>query len=345
MKNTNHAKQALSLILLLAISFYSLSAFGGRLDPTIINGDVILCPNEQDTLFTQTFDTYQWHKNGSPVSGATEPFYVVDYYADAGANFSVYVTQGDQSAMSPSILVDGYVFLPITVSSYGQGYWFTGDGWEMCKEHELFFEVMSPYTHNVQWFRDGNPIEGAVNVVYQVDETGVYTVRGSPSLCPDYTQFSIGLPVIVHKPPQPMITQLEDTLFTSLYPGQWYFGLMPLPGETGEYLIPEENGWYSFRYTDGNGCISISDSYFYEWDPVGLYEGYLEAVTIEVSGNQLFVDSGENAYYQIYNLKGMLVQQGRVQDGVINISSFTTGLYVIQLKKEGEGIGLKFLKE
>lgn len=345
MKNINRVKHLMQLTLMLALSFHSLSALAVRLDPTIINGDVILCPNKQDTLYTQTYDTYQWHKNGSPISGATQPYYVVDYYADAGANFSVYVTQGDQSAMSPSILVDGYVFSPLTVSSYGQGYWFTGDAWEMCKEHELFFEVMSPYTHNVQWFRDGNPIDGATDVVYQVHETGVYSVHGSPSLCPDYVQYSIGLPVIVHQPPIPVITQVEDTLFTSHYPGQWYLGLMPIFGETGEYLIPEQNGWYSFRYTDENGCTSISDSYFYEWDPVGMSKSLAEVVTIQVSKGRLLIENAENIHYQIYSLKGVAVLQGSVRGGVLDIQALPAGLYVLQLQKEGGEIAFKFVKE
>lgn len=345
MNNNNRVKHSIQLTLMLVLSFCSLSALAVRLDPTIINGDVILCPNEQDTLYTQSYDTYQWHKNGSPISGATQPFYVVDYYADVGANFSVYVTQGDQSAMSPGILVDGYVFSPITVSSYGQGYWFTGDGWEMCKEHALFFEVMSPYTHNVQWFRDGNPIDGGTDVVYQVHETGVYTVRGSPSLCPAYVQYSIGLSVIVHQPPIPVITQVVDTLFTSHYPGQWYLGLIPIAGETGEYLIPGQNGWYSFRYTDENGCTSISDSYFYEWDPVGIPKNFSEEVTIQVSAGKLLIENAANLHYHVFNLMGVPVLQGSVQGGVLDIQALPAGLYVLQLHKDGGKYAFKFAKE
>lgn len=316
------------------------------LNPTIINSDVILCPDGTETLMTQEYDSYQWYKDGSPISGATAQNHMVSYWADAGSNFSVYVTQGDESGMSPSILVDGYVFIPIVVSSYGQGYWFTGDGWEMCSDDELFFEVMSPYTNNVQWFRNGNPIEGGNNPIYQVDQTGVYTVRGSPSICPDYVQYSIGLPVELHKPPQPEITQQADTLFTSLFPGQWYAGLMPIPGATGEFLIPENNGYYSFRYSDGNGCTSISDSYYYEWDPVGLNQSFPAHVpSVQLIGNQLYFKNSESYHYRIFDLSGMLLYEGKATEEALDVSALPAGLYLVQLQLGKNGMSWKIMKE
>jgi hypothetical protein len=333
----------LLLIVLLCISAV---VEAQTLNPTIINGDVILCPGGNETLITQEYDTYQWYKNGNPVDGATAQSHTVSYSADVGANFSVYVTQGDESDMSPSILVDGYVFMPLVVSSYGQGYWYTGDGWEMCKDDELFFEVMSPYTNNVQWFRNGNPIEGANNPIYQVDQTGIYTVRGSPSLCPNYVQYSIGLPVEVHQPPQPEITQQADTLFTSLYPGQWYAGLMPIPGATGEFLIPESNGYYSFRYTDDNGCTSISESYYYEWDPVGLGHASLaHPPSVKIIENQLYIKNAEGYMYRIYNLSGMLLGAGIVGKEALDVSAWPSGLYLVHLQQGEQGMSWKIMKE
>lgn len=327
--------------------FFSCGLVGAQsLNPTIINGDVILCPGGTETLLTQEYDTYQWYKNGNPVNGATNQSHTVNYSADVGANFSVYVTQGDESAMSPSILVDGYVFMSIVVSSYGQGYWYAGDGWEMCGDDELFFEVMSPYTNNVQWFRNGNPIEGANNPIYQVDQTGVYTVRGSPSLCPDYVQYSIGLPVEVHQPPQPEITQQADTLITSLFPGQWYAGLLPIPGATGQFLVPESNGYYSFRYTDENGCTSMSEAYYYEWDPVGLGQADdLDIIDIQLIDNKLYFKNAFGYHFRIYNLSGIRLLAGNVGEEALDLSGWATGLYLVHLQSGKQGMSWKIMKE
>ncbi len=253
------------LALLLILFSVSRPVLANSPNPTIINGNVILCPGGQETLITQEYDTYQWYKNGNLIPGATQQTHVITYFQDVGSNFSVFVTLGAQSAMSPSIFVDGYMFLPLVVSSYGQGYWFTGDGWEMCEYHELFFEVMSPYNTNIQWYRNGMPIPGANSSIFQVDQTGTYTVSGAPAICPDYFQYSLPLPVIVHVPPTPIITQSSDTLITSVFPGQWYFGENPLPGATGQFLVPETVGWYSFEFTDENGCKKMSEPYYFEF--------------------------------------------------------------------------------
>ncbi len=327
--------------------FFSCGIVGAQsLNPTIINGDVILCPGGSETLSTQAYDTYQWYKNGNPVSGATAQNHTVSYSADVGANFSVYVTQGDESGLSPSVLVDGYVFIPLVVSSYGNGYWYTGDGWEMCSDDELFFEVMSPYTNNVQWFRNGNPIEGANNPIYQVDQSGVYTVRGSPSICPDYVQYSIGLPVVLHVPPIPELSQKDDTLFTSVFPGQWYAGLLPIPGATGEFLIPENSGYYSFRFSDGNGCTSISESYYYEWDPVGLNQFFpAHKPSVQLIGNQLYFKNSESYHYRIFDLSGMLLLEGNATEDALDVSALPAGLYLVQLQRGKKGMSWKIMKE
>lgn len=235
-----------------------------RLNPTIINGNVILCPGGQETLITQEYDSYQWYKDGSQIPGATAQTHEINYYDDVLSSFSVFVTLGDESAMSPSIFVDGYMFLPVVVSSYGEGFWFDDEAFQMCEYHELYFEIMLPYTTHIQWYRDNEPIPGANNSVYQVDQTGVYWVSGAPAVCPDYIQYSLPLEVVVHTPPLPVINQQENTLYTSVFPGQWYSGNEPIPGETGETYTPEAEGWYSFEYTDSNGCKKMSEPYYFE---------------------------------------------------------------------------------
>lgn len=321
---------------------------GGGLNPTIINGNVILCPNGQETLATQEYDTYQWYKNGNVIPGATQQTHVVTYYEDVGSSFSVFVTQGSQSAMSPSIFVDGWLFNPLVVSNYGQGFWFTPDvGWEMCEYHELFFEVMLPYNTNIQWYRNGVPVFGANSKVYRVQETGVYAVSGSPELCPDYIQYSVDLPVIVHIPPLPVITQSADTLFTSMFPGQWYAGDDPIPGATGEYLLPDTTGWYRFEYTGAHGCKKMSEPYFYEWDPVGITvqpEDF--APSAWVAGNNLIINSQIDADYEIYSITGSMLAKGKLNlnQHQINISQLTSGIFLIRIMNERNYHVIKFAR-
>jgi hypothetical protein len=329
-------------LLLFAVNHTPVSA--QSLNPTIINGNVILCPGENETLSTQVYDAYQWLKNGSPVPGAIFQNHVVNYYEDAGYNFSVQVTQGGQSATSPSVLVDGWVFLPLNVSNYGSGFWFVPGGWQMCEYHELFFQVMMPYNTGIQWYRNGTAIPGANSNVYQVTETGTYTVSASPATCPNYVQYSIPLPVVVHVPPTPVIAQSADTLFTSVFPGQWYAGDNIIPGATGPFIAPQNEGWYSFLFTDENGCSSMSEPFYFEFSSVGIPEnGQSPPPSAFIIGNKVLFRQAAGMEYFIFSLSGMLMQHGDTGSPA-DISRLSAGIYVLKLTGAGATQTIRLLK-
>ena len=324
----------ISTLFLIFCVLQSQLLFAAAPNPTIINGNVILCPpNGQETLITQLYDSYQWYKDGNAIPGATQQTHVVNFFEDAGSLFSVFVTLGGQSAMSPTILVDGYAFLPLVVMSYGQGYWFTPDvGFQLCYDDELFFEIMLPYDTNLQWYRDFIPIPGANQPIFQVDQTGVYTASGAPSLCPQFIQFSMELPVIMHDPPLPVITQSNDTLFTSEYPGQWYAGILPIFGATGPFYIPEATGLYSFRYTDLHGCSKLSEPFYYELLGINSPEASYEH-SLATSRGQLSVSCRLLGFnYRIFDLSGSLLRSGIVTGSTIDFSMLNMGFYLIRFE-------------
>jgi hypothetical protein len=330
------------LLIVTLILAHSVYPSGLQLNPTIINGDVMLCPDGTELLETQIYDTYQWYKNGTPISGATDQTYTVST-ADVLSNFSVEVTLGNQTAMSPSIFVDGYVFIPPVVSIYGSGYW---GHWEMCEYHELYFELLMPYNTNIQWFKDGQPIPGANSPVYEVSETGVYRAEGAPDTCPDYMQSSMPLSVIIHIPPKPVITQVQDTLFTSVYPGQWYAGNNPIAGATGEYYVPQSPGYYSFEYTDPNGCIKMSDRYYFTFSTLSIEipRAEPEKPVISKKENHLHISGGEGYMYRIYNVQGADMLSGTITGEYLNISFLTDGFYIMHLQQNGNKVIHKFIK-
>lgn len=329
----------LSASLFLTLSLY---ATGLQLNPTITNGDVMLCPNGSEVLQTQIYDTYQWYKNGSPIQGATNPTYTV-FTSDFFSNFSVEVTLGGQTAMSPSIFVDMYAFMPPVVWNYGSGYW---GGLEMCEYHELYFELLLPYNTNIQWFKDGQPIPGANSPVYEVTETGVYRAEGAPDTCPDFIQSTIPLSVVVHVPPMPVISQVQDTLFTSVYPGQWYAGNSPIAGAIGEYYVPQSPGYYSFEYTDPNGCSKMSNRYYFTFSTLNIKEPGTEPEkpVISKKENHLHISGGEGYMYRIYNVQGADMLSGTITGEYLNISFLTDGFYIMHLQQNGNKVIHKFIK-
>lgn len=338
-----------ALLLLTTVMLLSNTLLADGLNPTIINGDLLLCPNTGETLITQQYETYQWYKNGAPIPNATGQTYDVNYYEDAGSTFSVFVTQGTQSAMSPEVLVDGYVFLPLVVMSYGDGYWVTYNGDEgyfhMCSYHELTFEIMMPYTVNLQWYKNGAPIDGANDAVYTVNGTGVYFATGSPAICPNVVEYSYLLDVTVYNPEKPVISQSSDTLFTSVMPGQWYSGSDPIPGATAQFLVPGASGSYSFLHVDAQGCEAMSDDYYYEWEPLGSGKIKPEREPhLYVAGNYAVVNNAAGWNYQILSITGSLLQQGVLDENLVPVAHLNKGFYLLRLENQDKVKVLKFLK-
>lgn len=151
-------------------------------NPTITPADLILCPNTSDTLFTQEYDGYQWYKDGNLLQGATNQFYVVDAFTDAGSMFSVEATENGCAEMSPEVLVDGWAFLGLTVATEG-----LKD--PLCAGQDTLLLIINPpYNINIQWTNNGNAIQDATNDTLVVTATGAYSVSGAPDLCPNFVQ-------------------------------------------------------------------------------------------------------------------------------------------------------------
>lgn len=160
----------------------------------VITGDSLLCPDKNGTLITQTgADGYQWYKRPFGqnkkvvIDGATGNTLSVNPIYDAPAYFSVDVTRNGQTVTSEEKLVDSWAFLPPSVMSdgdftYGPTYFLLNKG------DTGTFTLMQPYTTNIQWYRNNEPISGATATTLYVTNRGFYTVEGAPAVCPGYMQ-------------------------------------------------------------------------------------------------------------------------------------------------------------
>lgn len=155
-------------------------------NPTITPENLIMCPNTTDTLWTQQYDSYKWYKDGNLIPNATNQYYVVSAFNDAGSLFKVEATLNNCAETSPEVLLDGWVFLPVTVITEG-----LQD--TLCAgEDTLLLIIGQPYTENIQWTKGGVPLPNETNDTLVVTTSGVYSVSGAPAICPDYNQ-SLGL--------------------------------------------------------------------------------------------------------------------------------------------------------
>src|SRR3989338_3246427 len=186
-----------------ALLFTAIPVGAQVLNPTI-SGDDMLCPEGTGTVTTQVFQGYQWYQRyyGSAdtvlIPGATSQSLLMDAANYAASYLIVEVTDGVVTEMSPEFLVHGWAFLPPVVMTNGD---FTiGPNGEtvICEGDTVFFELMQPYTVNIVWTNNGNPIPNQTDNVLEVTTAGSYHVSGAPAVCPDFNQnLGVMLEVIV----------------------------------------------------------------------------------------------------------------------------------------------------
>jgi hypothetical protein len=179
-----------SLLLVLAWSLYT-ATLQAQCDftPTVV-GDLLLCPGAGGQLSTQSYDSYQWQKRTWPngtwadIPNATNQTLSIGP-DDVLFNFRVRATVGSCTENSTEVLVDGRVFL-LPVVEHGGVYTFSPQGgYRVCTGDSMTLRLLLPYTTNITWFRNDQPMADTTNLLV-IREAGAYTVQGAPGVCPDF---------------------------------------------------------------------------------------------------------------------------------------------------------------
>ena len=174
----------------------------------VIDGDLMLCPNTNGTAQVtnnQTYDTYQWYfkywflsDDFAPIEGATSASFTYDWYTYDQALFKLVVTRDGQTYESNTIQIDSHNWAGLLVNhtfNEDEVYVNPDNGnFMMCPGSSIQNTVGSPYTI-VQWYKDGEPIEGATATTYTFTEPGVYTVTAAPAICPESTSTTLEIVV------------------------------------------------------------------------------------------------------------------------------------------------------
>ncbi|HEX8562215.1 MAG TPA: hypothetical protein VF676_04465 [Flavobacterium sp.] len=82
----------------------------------------------------------------------------------------------------------------------------------LCEGTSFLNEVYNPYTANIQWYRNDEPIEG-----YQITSAGTYYVTAGPEFCPNETSTSLPIVVTIDTECNPGIDPHQAT-DVSIYP-------------------------------------------------------------------------------------------------------------------------------
>ena len=177
-------KKSLFLFFILC---HAIKTFAQCAHTPTINSIPVMCPSTYDTLWTQTYDTYQWYMNGNPIGNATNQYFVVNSNIHSGSSFYVAATLNGCTENSPQFFVDSWLFLPVTVMTIGNLPGCIGDS--------VLLVLNPPYESSIQWTDNGSPIFGANDDSLYVTNNGVYNVTAAPSICPNYIQSCVDIPI------------------------------------------------------------------------------------------------------------------------------------------------------
>lgn len=331
--------------LLLSFSASAQCAF----DPTITPTGIILCPNETDTLWTQQYDSYQWYRGANAIPGATNQYYVVDYFNDAGYNFRVEATLNSCTEISPPVLVDGWAFLPPFVMTAGDPGIIDQQGVQRnCPGDTVLLILMQPYTQSIQWTDNGNPIPGATDDTLVVTQPGIYSVSGAPAVCPAYQQqLGVNIPIGFFPVQNPVISMQGSLLICSpsgMTSYQWYLNNAPVSGATSMTYQPLTSGVYSVLITDANGCSFMSAPMVYtvgmtDYDPSPVVSAFPNPVQEELT----IICNDYNAPFTVTltDLAGRVVLRERfaaANQVRLPVAQLENGCYLLAVSNENNAV-------
>jgi hypothetical protein len=198
-----------------------------------IEGDLMLCPWTDGTssvVNDQVYDSYQWYykfwftsDDFEPIDGATEASFTYDWYNYDQSLFKVVVTLDGETYESNTIQIDSYAWTGFFVGTeMDEEVIFdpNTESYQMCLGNTITASIFMPYSYGIQWFRNGEAIEGANEMSYIITEPGEYYVVAAPEFCPDSTSDNETMPIVVTFNPncELNIEQPQETAKISLFP-------------------------------------------------------------------------------------------------------------------------------
>jgi hypothetical protein len=201
------------------------------------------------------------------------------------------------------------------------------------------------YTY--QWMLNGNPLQGATSAIYDATASGSYSV-----MITDTTACSsVSQPVqvtIYPLPAIPTISQSAGILASSAASGnQWSVNGIPIPGATGQFHTPTQEGFYTVTVTDPNGCSPTSAPFGFQ--STAIDEKKNEPLSARVYPNptdgkftvQLSNDDVKITSLTLNDILGNVVWRENVADKnnneiEVDITGMVPGVYFLNINTTGK---------
>ena len=206
--------------------------------------------------------SYQWFKDTTPISGATNTSYNVANTLENG-EYELRVTIPDFNDVdSNTLTIDLGLENPLSISNQTP----------LCPgESTLLEATISGSDYNYQWFKDGNVITGATAETFTATEEGSYTLTvefGNCSYTSNALTLTYGDVSITSLTPAfniifPGETKTINTATNALQPSfEWYKNDVIIPGQENSSITISEPGAYKLIVTQNQDCIVEAEKTF-----------------------------------------------------------------------------------
>ncbi len=137
---------------------------GGNLQATITPSVTQeICQGDSVEFSASAGNSYQWMKNGQPISGATGQTYM----ANGSGSYAVIVTTTCGTAISDSVTVNE-INLTSHITALGST--------EICPESNVVLQADTGVGYTYQWMKDGIPINDSIQHFIAASTAGNYSV-------------------------------------------------------------------------------------------------------------------------------------------------------------------------
>ncbi len=316
-------------------------------DPVINPNNVILCPEKDDTLSTVPAEFYQWFKDGNPIQEATQQELIVDYFSSAGSNFSVDVTINGCTERSADVLVDGWIFLPVTVSTLTDI-----PIPDLCEGDSVYLQLNPPYENNIIWTKNNIVIENETDDSLLITNSGVYSVIGFTETCPDFGGESVPIDMIFKPAPIPSISfeessQIISTSATNVSVFNWFIDGVPSGQIGGNSFAAPQTGEYQLNVEYSNGCEATSEPL--QVIVAGLFE--MEISNFQITPNpfdgfiQICNKNNNSIIAELFSSDGKLITTKSINGNeTIDTSKLASGFYLLKVTLENNSFTYKLVK-